>query len=165
MIINAVIAPCRHITRVRSDLREWRYSDEYKNSFLFYTHTTVGVFFYLNLWIKINLALSFDCCVFTFVSTVTTPKPELQPFSSAHPALRLVWYQNKQFKVEQWSVSSLTLQPWFRLAVHFDSCYCEADAGEDSPTRLLLLLSDSQSCLCWDTLWLKWWQWQILPRI
>lgn len=78
---------------------------------MFYTHTTVGVFFYLNLWIKINLALSFDCCVFTFVSTVTTPKPELQPFSSAHPALRLVWYQNKQFKVEQWSVSSLTLQP------------------------------------------------------
>lgn len=165
MIINGVIAPCRHITRVRSDLREWRYSDEYKNSFLFYTHTTVGVFFYLNLWIKIHLALSFDCCVFTFVSTVTTPKPELQPFSSAHPALRLVWYQNKQFKVEQWSVSSLTLQPWFRLAVHFDSCYCEADAGEDSPARLLLLLSDSQSCLCWDTLWLKWWQWQILPRI
>lgn len=165
MIINGVIAPCRHITRVRSDLREWRYSDEYKNCFLFYTHTTVGVFFYLNLWIKINLALSFDRCVFTFVSTVTTPKPELQPFSSAHPALRLVWYQNKQFKVEQWSVSSLTLQPWFRLAVHFDSCYCEADAGEDSPARLLLLLSDSQSCLCWDTLWLKWWQWQILPRI
>lgn len=164
MIINGVIAPCRHITRVRSDLREWRY-DQYKNWFLFYTHTTVGVFFYLNLWIKINLALSFDCCVFTFVSTVTTPKPELQPFSSAHPALRLVWYQNKQFKVEQWSVSSLTLQPWFRLAVHFDSCYCEADAGEDSPARLLLLLSDYQSCLCWDTLWLKWWQWQILPRI
>lgn len=151
--------------RVRSDLREWRYSDEYKNCFLIYTHTTVGVFFYLNLWIKIHLALSFDCCVFTFVSTVTTPKPELQPFSSAHPALRLVWYQNKQFKVEQWSVSSLTLQPWFRLAVHFDSCYCEADAGEDSPARLLLLLSDYQSCLCWDTLWLKWWQWQILPRI
>lgn len=165
MIINGVIAPCRHITRVRSDLREWRYSDEYKNCFLFYTHTTVGVFFYLNLWIKIHLALSFDCRVFTFVSTVTTPKPELQPFSSAHPALRLVWYQNKQFKVEQWSVSSLTLQPWFRLAVHFDSCYCEADAGEDSPARLLLLLSDYQSCLCWDTLWLKWWQWQILPRI
>lgn len=125
-----------------------------------FTHRTVGVFFFPNPWIKIRFDFWFSCFYIRFHGDHARTRAHLLTLLPV-----LVWYQNEQFKVLQWSVSSLTLQQWFRLAVHFDSCYREADAGEDSPARLLLLLSDSQSCLCWDTWWLKWWQWKILRSL